>query len=203
MQGEVDVRELARRVEALERRFDSVADSARKRQDGFGSVKAKADRVPDLQEQVRDLTHQVQRLSGRPLSEQVPVAAEPSKAMPLSFDLKKVIEAVLAQLRGQGQYLPTKDEVLQIVKTEVANAVTKLDLTELAQRVYRDLTTAGVEEKVAKLLGPTVAKDVNIQAIVSAVVQNVLGQLDMKALAEKVATAIAGNLEVSVSKRRF
>lgn len=198
---EIDLRDLQRRMEQFEKLMERISTQATARQEEFGSVRTNAARIPELQEQVRGLLRDLQRLSGRPV-EQVPAVTEPPKGGMPQLDLKKVIEAVLVQLR-QAQYLPTKEDVLVLVRQEVANAITKIDIQGLADRVYQDLSTAGVEEKVAKSLGPTVAKEVNFQAIVSAVAQNVLGQLDMKALAEKVAAAIAGNLEVNVSKRRF
>jgi len=198
--SEIDIRELARRVEQLEKQMARVADQATARQEEFGSVRANAARIPELQEQVRGLLRDLQRLTGRSTTvEQVPVA-EPPRGMP-QIDLKKVIEAVLGQLR-QTQYLPTKEDVLALVKQEMANAITKIDVQALAERVYRDLSTAGVEEKVAKQLRDQVARDVDVRAVTSAVAEQVLKQLDFKAIAERLVAELSKQLEISVSARR-
>lgn len=195
MPEEVDLRELTRRFDQLERTVERISGQATARQDEFGSVRVKTEKVDELLERVRTLEREVQRLSGRkPEATPVPV--------PQAFDLKGAVSSVLGQLRDQ--HLPTREEVVELIRQEITNATSKVDLQGLADRVYKDLTTAGVEEKLAKLLQGRVAGEVDARAIVSVMAEQVLKQLDLNATVEKLVAKLVEQLEVSITpKRRY
>lgn len=199
MAEQIDLRDLARRIEALEKRFDGVADAARQRQDDWGSMQSQAAKVPDLLTEMRELKRVVERIAGRP-----PVVAEtlPAREVP-TLDLSKVIPTVLAQLRDG--YLPTSSEVQEAVKQEIAEALEKLDLSGLAERVYQDVRTAGVEEKLAKLLQSRVGTDVDSSGVIAAIVDRLLKELNLDELLARISTdiarQIADRLEVSLKRR--
>lgn len=198
MTEEIDLKDIVRRIEALERRFDGVADAARQRQDNWGSVQAQAAKVPDLLTEIRELKRAIDKLTGRPAA--VVEAIPTHKVAPL--DLKEVIPAVLTQLRDH--YLPTSDEVRELVTEEIGEALGKLDLSGLAERVYQDVRTVGVEEKLAKILHDRVSKDVDSGSVVSTIVDRLLKELNLDELlariSKEVASQVAERLEISLRR---
>jgi hypothetical protein len=140
---EVDTADLARRVTQLEKELERIGERATRREDDWGTVRSKADRVDALRDEVRELRHLVGRsagsVAGDVLASAAPPAAPAAAPSTQSVSNAAVVNAVMEQLKGRA--IPTsKDEVVALVRQaivddlKVRQAIVAWLLQDLQQR---------------------------------------------------------------------
>lgn len=97
---EVDLKDLARRLKQVENALERIGERATRREDDWGTVRANAEKVGALRDEVRELRH----LIGRPQdTQEQPVSSAPVRQQMQST--ASLVDAVL--LRMQQQEIPT------------------------------------------------------------------------------------------------
>ena len=184
---EVDAQELRRDIDRLRKDLERVSDQATRRQDEFGAVRARAERVEVLEERVRELSRDIARLSGR-----APAAAPTGAGSPSSVD--DLTLAVAERLRETGLLAQVVQDALH---HELSKAGGKGGLGDLAKRAYGDLKTSGVEEKLTSVLQERARTEVDPKALVNAAVDRLLRELDLKSLTQRVADVLVERIQVT------
>lgn len=197
----VTLEELAREVERLKQQLERVAEQSRERQDDWGTVRTQSGKVVELLEQLRALSREVERLKGQRPTE---VVSTPTAVRP-AFDLKEVASVVLTEVR-RGGALPTANDVREVVQRELQTALGQLDLRAVAEQVLKEVTVGGVEERLARLLKDSLAKDLDPKAIAALIVERAAQQIKVEELREKIIAQIAEKLASQIeltTKRRY
>jgi len=211
-------RELDRRVERVEaaigrldNRFSSVADAARERQDDWGSVRAQADRVPELQEQMRELKQQLaeqgreieqlrklaERLESRrgdtapaPRAEaRLPEIAERAPERLSEWDLNRT------SYRAVGR-IPTEDEFRKIAQREVREALAGRSVADLIAEIRPDLGTK--LQKLSPLL-KRLGIDLDAGELVTTVIDAILDRIDL----DQIISDVVSRLRNGGRRRRY
>lgn len=96
---DVDIRDLERRVTQLEKAVERISERATRREEDWGTVRTRAEKVDGLRDEVREL----RRLLGHPER----TAVEPQPALPQTVapvkavSTESIVSAVMEQLKGR------------------------------------------------------------------------------------------------------
>lgn len=176
-----------RRLGRLERLFESVAEAARRREEDFGSVRAQANRVPDLQEEIRELRRQLvetQREAER-LARQLGREPEATVTEVTSEKVGPVAPVLQA---------PSADQIRVWVNDEVAAALRELDIGELLARTHPGIGRGA--ESLAQALR-RLGIEVEPETLVSAILDVTWERIDL----DQIYDAVAGQLKELIPRR--
>lgn len=147
---EIDLADLARRVTQLEKALERIGERATRREDEWGTVRSKANKVDDLSEELRELRRLV-TASPRQTHEQT---GPPQPVVTAVSDRsnQSAVDAVLKYLKGQA--LPTtREETVALMRQTI------LDDDNVRQAVILWLTQELRERGV--MIPPAVEKRVS------------------------------------------
>lgn len=203
--ADIDPRELERRLLKLERQMEQVLEAVRKREDDLGTIRSNAAKVQPLIEELRE----VKRLVGRggdgrtmtavaPVPPPAPVMAQTGAPV----DVKQVIRGVAGELLQKGQ-LPTLDDLKRIVKEEIGTQLrTLVNMDALTERIWKEITATGVEERLAKLLLDRVGREVDTKQVIRQLVEDILARINVESLVPQVTTGVAEKIAAGLELRR-
>lgn len=201
--AELDPKEMERRLARLEQQMELVLAAVRQREEDLGTMRANAAKVPALLEEIRELRRLMGRGEGKgattPAPTPTPVIA-PSSA---PIDTRAVIRSVAEQLLAKGS-LPTLDDLKRIVKEEIGTQLRALvNVEQLTERIWKEITATGVEERLAKLLLERVGREVDTKVVIRQLVDEILARIDVPSLTAPVTTGVVDKLasQFTLSKK--
>ncbi len=200
--AEFDAREFERRLSKLEEQMTQVLTAVRQREDDLGSIRAGAGKVPQLLEEFRALRQEM-RAGARDTSPAAatvvtPPAAPVQQSAPI--DTKAVVRSVFEQLLSKGT-LPTLDDLKRIVREEIGTQLKALvNVEQLQERIWKEITATGVEERLAKLLKDRVGNEVDVKTVIRGIVDEIITRLNVEKMLPEITAGVveklAGNLEL-------
>lgn len=190
--ADFDPREFERRLQRLELQIEQLMEAVRRREEDFSVVRTNAGKVPDLLEQMREL----KRTMGRGDDRVATAAPTPAPVAQTSapVDVRQVVKGVAEQLLAKGQ-LPTVDDLKRIVKEEIGTQLRALvNVEQLTERIWKEITATGVEERLAKLLLDRVGKEVDSKQVIRQLVEEILSRLNVESLTKPVTDGVVEKL---------
>lgn len=205
MANVLDQSEIVSELRSLKVAVERLEEQVRQREDDFSVVRSNASKVPTLEEQLREISRSLSQLSGRSGTVQK-VDAPASQPLPQNrgeqVDSGKITKMLFERLKEAGQ-LPTIDDARKIIAEEVGKQVKQgIDLEALAKRIYKEISTVGVEDRLAKYLKDQVARDVDTKAIIRAIVEELLKQFKIEEMNAQIVEGLVKTLASSLEVRR-